>query len=156
MATRRSSRAEEVRALLRAQKAGVICTISAKLSGAPFGSLASYALSARGEPLFLFSALAQHTQNLAADPRASLFVWDAVAAADDPQQGPRVCLAGRVDALQDAEADAARAAFVARHPQAEPWLQLDFTPFALRVSDVQFVGGFAQAGWIPVEEILGD
>ncbi len=152
--TRRSSRAEEVRALLRAQKAGVLCTSSAKLSGTPFGSLASYALSARGEPVFLFSGLAQHTRNLEADARASLFVWDAVAAAEDPQQGPRACVAGRVEPLEGSEADAALAAFLARHPQAEPWLQLDFRPYGLRVSDVQFVGGFAQAGWIPGSEIL--
>jgi heme iron utilization protein len=160
MATRRSTRAEEIRALLRAQKAGVICTVSAKLGGTPFGSLASYALTARGEPVFLFSALAQHTQNLAADPRASLFVWDAVASApgspglDDPQQSKRACLAGKVTALERAEAEAARAVFFARHPQAEPWLELDFRFYGLAVEEVQFVGGFAQASWIPVEEIL--
>lgn len=154
MAERRSARAEEVRALLRAQKAGVLCTLSVKLGGAPFGSLASYALSARGEPVFLFSGLSQHTQNLAADPRASLFVWDAVASAIDPQQGPRACLAGRVAALDGAAADEARERYLAAHPQAESFLQLDFVFFRLAVEEVHFVGGFAQAGWIRVEEIL--
>jgi putative heme iron utilization protein len=154
MATRRSTRAEETRALLRAQKAGVICTVSAKLGGTPFGSLASYALDARGRPVFLFSGLAQHTQNLAADPRASLFVWDAAASPDDPQQAQRACLAGKVSALDGADAEAARAAFLARHPQAEPWLELDFRFYRLEVEEAQFVGGFAQASWIRVEEIL--
>jgi putative heme iron utilization protein len=157
MATRRSTRAEETRALLRAQKAGVISTVSAKLGGTPFGSLASYALDARGQPVFLFSALAQHTQNLAADPRASLFVWDTSASpqgSDDPQQAKRACLAGKVSALDGADAEAARTAFLARHPQAEPWLQLDFRFYRLAVEEVQFVGGFAQASWIQAEEIL--
>jgi putative heme iron utilization protein len=152
--TRRSSRAEEVRALLRAQKAGVLCTLSAKLGGAPFGSLASYALSARGEPLFLFSGLAQHTQNLAADPRASLFVYDAVAAAADPQTGARACLVGRAGAVGEAERADGTARFLAQHPQAEPWLELDFELHRLAVEEVQFVGGFAQAGWVPAAEIL--
>ena len=151
---RRSSQAEAVRELLRAQKAGVICTVSAKLGGAPFGSLASFALAASGEPLFLFSALAQHTQNLKADPRCSLFVYDAVAAADDPQQGPRACLVGRATQLAAAEGEDAKQRFLAVHPQAEPWLDLDFQFFRLAVEEVQFVGGFAQAGWVPAREVL--
>ena len=151
---RRTSRAEAVRALLRSQRSGVLCTLSEKLGGTPFGSLASYALSARGEPIFLFSALAQHTQNLAADPRASLFVVDAAAAAEDPQQAPRACLAGRVGPLGGAEAEDAKARFLAAHPQAEPWLALDFRIFGLAVEEVQWVGGFAQAGWVPAAEVL--
>lgn len=151
---RRTSRAEAVRALLRAQKAGVICTVSAKLGGAPFGSLASYALTASGEPLFLFSALAQHTQNLNADPRCSLFVYDAVAAAEDPQQGPRACLVGKAAQLAAAEGEDAKERFLAVHPQAAPWLDLDFQFFRLGVEEVQYVGGFAQAGWVPASEVL--
>jgi putative heme iron utilization protein len=151
---RRSSRAEAVRELLRAQKAGVICTVSQKAGGAPFGSLASYALAASGEPLFLFSALAQHTQNLLADPRCSLFVYDWAAGADDPQQAPRACLVGRALQLAAAESEDAKARFVAVHPQAEPWLELDFTFFRLGVTEVQYVGGFAQAGWVPASEVL--
>jgi putative heme iron utilization protein len=155
MAERRSSRAEEVRALLRAQKAGVLCTLSVKLGGAPFGSLASYAVDELGEPIFLFSELSQHTQNLAADPRASLFVWDAVASAADPQQGPRACLAGRVTPLDAAEAALVRDRYLQVHPQAEPFLQLDFKFHRLVVGEVHFVGGFAQAGWIAAQEIVG-
>ncbi len=154
MAERRSSRAEEVRALLRAQKAGVLCTLSVKLGGTPFGSLASYALDERGEPVFLFSELSQHTQNLAGDPRASLFVWDAVASAQDPQQGPRACLSGRVAALDAVEAALVRGRYLDVHPQAEPFLELDFRFHRLAVEEVHFVGGFAQAGWIPAREIL--
>jgi putative heme iron utilization protein len=151
---RRSSRADAVRALLRAQKAGVLCTLSAKLGGAPFGSLASYAVSGRGEPIFFFSALAQHTQNLVADPRCSLFVYDAVAAADDPQQGQRACLVGRAFQLAAAEGEDAKERFLAVHPQAVQWLELDFQFFRLAVEEVQYVGGFAQAGWVPAAEVL--
>ena len=150
---RRTSRAEAVRELLRAQKAGVLSTISAKLGGLPFGSLASFALTARGEPLFLFTALAQHTQNLAADPRCSLFVSDAVASAEDPQTGPRATLCGRALQLAAAEGEEARGRYLAIHPQAEPWLELDFHFFRLALEEVHYVGGFAQAGWVPAAEI---
>jgi putative heme iron utilization protein len=151
---RRSSRAEAVRELLRAQKAGVLCTISQKVGGTPFGSLASYAVAASGEPIFLFSNLAQHTQNLLADARCSLFIHDFAASADDPQQGPRACLVGRARQLPAAEAEDAKRRFLAVHPQAEPWLDLDFSFFQLGVAEVQFVGGFAQAGWVPASEVL--
>jgi putative heme iron utilization protein len=150
----RSTRAEEVRSLLRTQRAGVLCTLSTKLGGAPFGSLASYALSARGEPLFLFSALAQHTRNLAADPRASLFVYDAAGAAADPQQGARACLVGRVAAVAEAEEADARSRYLALHPQAAPYLELDFSLYRLAIEEVQLVGGFAQAAWVPASEVL--
>jgi putative heme iron utilization protein len=155
MAERRSQRAEQVRELLRAQKAGVLCTISAKLHGAPFGSLASYALSERGEPLFLFSNLSQHTQNVAADPRGALFVCDLAAGGDDPQTAPRACLVGVVEALAAAEEGEAQARYLERHPHAEPWLELDFRFHRLTVQEVQLVGGFAQAAWVPAAEILG-
>lgn len=157
MAQRRSSRADAVRALLRAQRAGVLCTASAR-DGAPFGSLASYALSERGEPLFLFSSLAQHTQNLAADPRAALFVHEALGdeEAEDPQTSARACLVGRVEPVPGSDLADARARYLARHPHAAQWLELDFAFQRLVVEEVHWVGGFAQAGWVAAAEILDE
>ncbi len=66
--------ASQARALLQRQQQGVLSTISVHRSGYPYGSMTPYALSRRGEPLILISTLAAHTQNLLADPRASLFV----------------------------------------------------------------------------------
>lgn len=51
---------------------GSLSTISRKQPGFPFGSLMPYGLDTRGRPIFLISTMAMHTQNLHADPRASL------------------------------------------------------------------------------------
>jgi hypothetical protein len=148
------SRGEEVRALLKVQTAGVLCTISERLGGWPFGSLASYALTSRGEPIFLFSRLAQHTRNIDADSRATLFVYDALGAREDPQTGRRAALAGRVEHVPDEQLADARTRYIALHPQAEPYFDLDFRLYRLKVEHVHFVGGFAQAAWIAVEDVI--
>src|SRR5437016_3929426 len=67
-----SDLARRARALLQGQRQGVLSTISLHRAGYPYGSLTPYALSRGGAPLILISALAAHTQNLIADPRASL------------------------------------------------------------------------------------
>ena len=150
----RDSRADEVRALLEAHSAGVLCTLSERLGGWPFGSLASYALTSRGEPIFLFSRLAQHTRNLDADSRATLFVYDGLGSREDPQTGRRAALAGRVELVPDDQLADARSRYVARHPQSEPYFDLDFRLYRLAVEHVHFVGGFAQAAWIPAGDVI--
>jgi hypothetical protein len=137
------------RELMARQRVGVLATVSARHGGAPFTSLAPFAVSARGEPLLLLSALAQHTRNLDADPRASLFVHDPAAAADDPRTAPRLSVYGRVRRVAAADEPDARARYLARHPEGRGLLALDFALFELVVEEAQLVGGFAAAGWIP-------
>lgn len=137
------------RELLVNQPAAVLATISSRHGGAPTTSLVPFALSARGEPLLLLSALAQHTRNLEADPRASLFVYDAAAAADDPRTAARLCVVGKVRRVAEEEEPDARARYLARHAGARGLLALDFALFELAVDEAQLVGGFAAAGWIP-------
>jgi putative heme iron utilization protein len=137
------------RALLAGQRVAVLATLSTRHGGAPFTSLAPFAISARGEPLLLLSALAQHTRNLEADPRVSLFVHDPAAAAADPRTAPRLSIAGRARRVPaDGEEDA-RARYLDRHPEARGLLALDFTLFEVAVDEAQLVGGFGAAGWIP-------
>lgn len=137
------------RELLEAQRVGVLATLSTRHGGAPFTSLAPFALSARGEPLLLLSALAQHTRNLDADPRASLFVHDPAAAAEDPRTAARLSIAGTVRRVEGAEEADAKARYLARHPEARGLFGLDFALFELAVDEAQLVGGFGAAGWIP-------
>ena len=68
------SHAERVRTLVSLSTVATLSTLSPKHAGFPFGSLMPYALDSEGRPLFLISNMAMHTQNLKADPRASLFV----------------------------------------------------------------------------------
>jgi hypothetical protein len=145
--------AAAARALLRAQSSGVLCTQSARRPGFPSASLVPYALSGAGEPLLLLSAIAQHTRNLDADPRACLFVFDAEAAAKDPRTAPRLAVFGEVTRLAaEAEADA-RARYLSRHPSARGLLGMDFRLHRLAVEEAQWVGGFAAAGWLGAAEL---
>jgi len=141
------------RELLASQPVAVLATISARHGGAPFTSLAPFSLSDRGEPLLLLSALAQHTRNIDADGRASLFVYDPAAAADDPRTAPRLSISGRVHRVGPADEPDARARYLARHPEGRGLLALDFALFVLEVEEAQLVGGFAAAGWIPGDQL---
>jgi putative heme iron utilization protein len=143
------------RALLGQEPAGVLATLSVRHGGSPFTSLVPFALSPEGEPILLLSALAQHTRNLEADPRASLLVHDAAAAARDPRTAARLALVGRVRRLAGAEEQEARARYLARHPGSRGLLELDFALWRLDVEEAQLVGGFAAAGWLSPAELRG-
>jgi len=149
-----SELADAARKLLRAQANGVLCTISTRKPGWPLGSLVSYALSQRGDPVFLFSELSQHTRNLHADPRASLFVKEA--GAKNPQSAPRVAVLGRVSLVPEAEVAEVKARYVAVHPEGKSFAGLgDFSFWQLAVEDAHVVGGFAKAGWLNAAELAG-
>ena len=137
------------RELLSRERVAVLATLSERHGGAPFTSLAPFAVSARGQPLLLLSALAQHTRNLETDPRASLFVHDSAGAADDPRTAARLSLVGRVHRVPAPDEADARGRYLARHPEARGLLALDFAFFELSVEEAQLVRGFAAAGWLP-------
>ena len=84
---------ERARTLVYLGRLGSLSTISRKQPGFPFGSVMPYALDDHGRPLFLISTMAMHTQNLKADPRASLLVTQNDADAD-PLGASRVTLVG--------------------------------------------------------------
>jgi putative heme iron utilization protein len=107
-----------------------------------------YALDGSGRPIFLISTMAIHTQNLAADGRASLFVaepdW-----AGDPLAAGRVTLMGVVHPVPPDARVEAREAYLARHTNAAYWVDFeDFAFHRLDVADLYFVGGFAAMDWI--------
>ena len=82
---------EAARLLYASSHQGVLSTISAKLDGAPFGSVVSFAPDACGAPVMLISAIAEHTRNLRADPRVSLIVLEG---GDDAQEAGRLTIVG--------------------------------------------------------------
>jgi putative heme iron utilization protein len=140
--------AERARTLVHQSRAGTLATVSRKHGGHPFASLMPYAEDADGAPLFLISALAVHTHNVAADPRASLLVLQP-GVSGDPLAAGRVTLMGAARRLAEGEASAARAAYLARHPNAESWVHFDdFALWRLDVADIYFVGGFGAMGWV--------
>src|SRR5207245_5428275 len=86
---------ERARTLVYVGRIGSLSTISRKQPGFPFGSVMPYGLDDRGRPIFLISTMAMHTQNLQADPRASLLVTQPDATGD-PLGASRITLLGNV------------------------------------------------------------
>jgi len=142
------SHAERARTLLHLSSVATLSTVSRKQPGFPFGSLMPYALDAAGQPLFLISTMAMHTQNLKADPRASLFVSQP-AADGDVLGAARVTLVGNVVQLDDEDKPEAREIYLKAHPNSQYWVDFtDFAFFRMEPVDVYYVGGFGVMGWV--------
>lgn len=143
--------AERARTLLARESIGTLSTHSVRHPGWPFGSVMPYALTADGSPVFLISGMAIHTQNVLADPRASLLVMQS-GNESDPLGMARVTLLGTVSRV-DAVSDELRQAYLGRHPNAKHWIEYsDFGFFRLDVTQVYFVGGFGAMGWIAKDD----
>jgi putative heme iron utilization protein len=138
---------ERARTLVHVSRIGSLSTISRKQPGFPFGSVMPYGLDSRGRPIFLISTMAMHTQNLQADPRASLLVTQADAEGD-PLGASRVTLVGNVQPIPKSEIAEARALYLERYANAKYWVDFeDFAFYRMDVIDVYFVGGFGVMGW---------
>jgi putative heme iron utilization protein len=131
---------------------GSLSTLSRKQPGFPFGSVMPYGLDDRGRPIFLISTMAMHTQNLRADPRASLLVTRDDAGGD-PLGASRVTLIGNVLPIPEAEVAEARTLYLAHYPNSKYWVDFeDFSFYRLDVMDVYYVGGFGVMGWVSAPE----
>jgi putative heme iron utilization protein len=143
--------AERARTLLVSERLGTLATQSQRHPGWPFASVMPYALTGDGAPLFLISGMAIHTQNLIAEPRASLLVMQSGADAD-PLGAARVTLLGTAARIAE-PTDAMRALYLERHPSAKYWIDFsDFSFFRFDVTDVYFVGGFGVMGWVAADD----
>src|SRR4029077_8703463 len=119
--------AERARTLMYRSRVGTLSTLSRKQPGFPFGSVMPYGLDEGGRPIFLMSTMAMHTQNLKADPRASLLVTQD-SGDGDPLGASRVTLIGNVVFVPEAHVAAAREAYLARHANSKYWV--DFEDFS--------------------------
>ncbi len=141
------SMAERARTLVYLSKVGTLSTLSAKHPDWPFGSVMPYGLDAEGQPTFLISTMAMHTQNLQRDARASLLV---IADGEQaPLEAARITLMGTVAPVPDESLGQVRSAYLARHPEAEMWVGFgDFAFYRMAVTDTYYVGGFGVMGWV--------
>jgi len=144
--------AERARTLIHLGRVGTLSTLSHRVSGSPFGSVAPYGVDNEGRPSFLISSMAMHTQNLEADARASLLVtqpgWT-----DDPLAGSRVTLVGNVVAVSDENIASTRSDYLARHENARFWVDYaDFAFYRMEIADLYYVAGFGAMGWVAADE----
>jgi heme oxygenase (biliverdin-IX-beta and delta-forming) len=127
---------------------GSLSTQSRKQPGFPFGSLMPFALDDEGRPIFLVSTMAMHTQNLQADPRASLFVTEP-GTSGDPLGASRITLIGNVIRIAEPDMATARTVYLTRYPDSKYWVDFDdFFFYRMDVLDVYYVGGFGVMGWV--------
>ena len=139
---------ERARTLMYVGRLGSLSTLSRKQPGFPFGSVMPYALDERGRPIFLISTMAMHTQNLQADPRASLLVTQPDASGD-PLGASRVTVIGNVLTIPEPEVADARKLYLERYANSKYWVDFeDFSFYRMDVLDVYYVGGFGVMGWV--------
>ncbi|MBF0268252.1 MAG: pyridoxamine 5'-phosphate oxidase family protein [Alphaproteobacteria bacterium] len=121
--------------------------------GLPYASLVTPATAHDGSPLLLLSKLADHTQNLLANERASL-LFALPEGHANPQTAPRVTVMGRLlpsDLIMD------RARYLARNPGAALYAGFaDFSIWRMAVERFHFVGGFGRAVWLEAKHVLLD
>jgi heme iron utilization protein len=153
VSVRTPTHAERARTLAEQVSVGTLCTLALTPKGHPYGSLVTMAFDA-GQPLFLISELAEHTRNLRQDQRASLLVAESVAS--DPLANARVTLVGQAHPVAGASLPQARAAYLARHPDAAYYADFkDFSFWALEVESVRYIGGYGRMSWVPAEDWRG-
>jgi hypothetical protein len=130
-----------------------LSTQSLKQPGFPFGSVMPYALDDQGRPIFLISTMAMHTQNLRADPRASLLVSQQDSGGD-VLGASRVTLVGDVRPIEPPEVAEARKLYLASYENSKYWVDFeDFSFYRMNnVVDVYYVGGFGVMGWVDAAE----
>jgi len=144
--------AQRARTLVYLGRIGSLSTLSRKQPGFPFGSVMPYGLDDRGRPIFLISTMAMHTQNLQADPRASLLVTQPDPS-DDPLGSSRVTLMGNVLSIPEPELAEARKLYLSRYTNSKYWVDFeDFSFHRMDVVDVYYVAGFGVMGWISASE----
>lgn len=158
--TARRSRLQIVFDLMTRAPFAALATQSHSQGGFPFVSavpfLARLQGAAYGDMIFLLSDLAEHSKNLRANAAASLLLIAPEAARDsDVEAGERASWVGQCHVIADDAADRAEieAAWLARHPAAAQYLQLDFRFYRLRPERIRVIGGFGQASWLEAERL---
>jgi heme iron utilization protein len=135
------------RLMRRCERAG----LATSLRGAPYASLVLVAADLDASPLLLLSDLAQHSRNLAFDPRVSLLL-DGTEASADRLDGPRLTLLGSAEAVADPHL---LARFTARHPSSAVYAGFaDFRLYRVAVERGHLVAGFGRIEWIDGADLL--
>jgi heme iron utilization protein len=119
--------------------------LATSLNGAPYASLVLITLDLDASPLLLLSDLAQHSRNIAFDPRVSLLL-DGTESQPDPLTGPRLTLLGRALPTDDPRC---LARFMSHHPASAAYAGFrDFHLYRVMVERGHLVAGFGRIEWI--------
>lgn len=139
------SLANEALQFLRTTQTAVLSTISSKFAGYPFGSVAPFVLDHSGQPIILISTIAEHTQNIIANPKVSLLVF---AGNEDMQANARLTIIGEAKKINKEDANL-RARYLRYLPQAADYFDMhDFSFYRIEIAKIRYIAGFGKMGWI--------
>lgn len=146
---------QALRTLFATQRVAALGTLGE--DGRPFVSMVPFAVEpTSGQVVIHVSGLAAHTGNLMRHAEVSLLVMQAEVAGEPVHALPRVTLEGvaAVLALESVPWAAARAAYLARFPEAEPMTELgDFRFVGITITGARQVAGFGAARSLDGEAI---
>ncbi|NLR73821.1 HugZ family pyridoxamine 5'-phosphate oxidase [Leeia aquatica] len=136
--------ADDIHRVLRQARKAALATHSARHPGFPHASWLPLCVAAAGDPLLLLSQLAEHTQNLQANPQASLLLT-----ADDhlpATEQRRLTLLGSLTPVELEPEEQAR--YLRLQPDAAQFLALgDFRFYRMQVAHARLIAGFGRMGW---------
>jgi heme iron utilization protein len=136
------------RLLARSRNRAALAT---NMRGTPYASLVLFGVDLDASPLLLLSDLAQHSRNIAFDPRVSLLL-DATEGHPDPLTGPRLTVIGRAEAVDDPRR---LSRFIAHHPTSAVYSGFsDFHLYRVNVERGHLVAGFGRIHWIEGGDLL--
>lgn len=144
-----ASHAELARTLIEPGAMATLSTLTR--TGHPYGSSAPYSAFTDGAPLICVSSMAEHTQYLFGDPRASVLVESSAGPGIDPLSVARVTILGAFVPTEpsDAEIDA----HLDLHPFTRQYVHFaDFSWWRLEILNLRYVGGFGVMGWSSGDE----
>jgi len=105
----------------------------------------------RGRPTLLLSALAQHTQNIAANDAVSLLIDDC-RGLEDPLTGSRVSLVGRISVSQDKYV---KERYLRRFSAARDVAEFsDFQFYVMEPMRAHIVAGFGKVDWVEADSLV--
>ena len=146
---------QALRTLFATQRVAALGTLGE--DGRPFVSMVPFAVEPHsGSIVIHVSGLALHTRNLQAAPQVSLMVMEAERVGEPVHALARVTLTGNARALlpETPAWNAARAAYLARFPEAEPMTGLgDFMFVAITVDGARQVAGFGAARSLDAQDM---
>lgn len=146
---------QALRALFSTQRVAALGTLDDQ--GHPFVSMVPYAVEPQAAFMVIHvSTLAAHTRNLQRAPQVSLLVMQSELPGEPVHGLPRVTLEGLASVLPVGGAlwESARAAYLARFPEAQPMTQLgDFMFVGVQVLGARQVAGFGAARTLEAQDL---
>lgn len=137
--------------LLTHEGDGVLSTISLDVPGYPFGSVTPYCLDSDFIPNILISSIAQHTKNIIANPKVSLFINE-TNNQTNKQSFSRLTYVGEAQKVTDDEDIKKR--YISYFPAASAYFEThNFSFYRINPVRLRFIGGFGKIYWIEKESL---